>query len=41
MWKQRAVTLCGCLAVLPLLMGCANGGGGSPQAYAPPADRGN
>ena len=36
MWKQRAVTLCGCLAVLPLLMGCANGGGGSPQAYAPP-----
>ncbi|HEY3911718.1 MAG TPA: hypothetical protein VGM07_17790 [Stellaceae bacterium] len=37
MWKQRAVTLCGCLAALPLLMGCANGSGGPPQAYAPPA----
>jgi hypothetical protein len=37
MWEQRAVTLCGCLAALPLLMGCANGMGGPPQAYAPPA----
>ncbi len=36
MWKQRAVTLCGCLAILPLLMGCANGGGESLQASAPP-----
>lgn len=36
MWKQRAATLGGCLAALPLLMGCANGVGGPPQAYAPP-----
>lgn len=37
MGKQRAATLCGCLATaLPLLIGCANGGGGSPQAYAAP-----
>ena len=39
MWKQRAAILCGCFGVLPLLMGCANGG--QPQAYAvsppPPA----
>lgn len=34
MWMQRAVTLCGCLAALPL-MGCANGLGGPPQAHAP------
>ena len=33
--KPSALTLCGCLAVLPLLMGCANGVGGPPQAYAP------
>ncbi len=40
MWKQRAATLCGCLGILPLLMGCANGGSGQPQAYVvspPPA----
>ena len=37
MWKQRVVTLCGCLAALPLLIGCANGGAGPSQAYAPPA----
>lgn len=36
MWKQRAVTLCGCLAALPLLVGCANRVGGPPQAYALP-----
>jgi hypothetical protein len=36
MWKQRAVTLCGCLAILPLVIGCSNGVGGPPQAYAPP-----
>jgi hypothetical protein len=35
MWKQRAVTLCGCLAALPLLIGCANGIGGPRQADAP------
>jgi hypothetical protein len=35
MWKQRVVTLCSCLAALPLI-GCANGVGGPPQAYAPP-----
>jgi hypothetical protein len=35
MWKQRAVTLCGALAVLPLIVGCSAGAGG-PQAYAPP-----
>lgn len=37
MSKRRTVTLCGCLAALPLLMGCANGGGGQQSAYAPPA----
>jgi hypothetical protein len=37
MWKQRAVTLCGCLAALPLLIGCANGVAAPPQAYIPPA----
>jgi hypothetical protein len=37
MWKQRAVTLCGCLLTLPLLIGCTNGVGGPPQTYAPPA----
>ncbi len=36
MSKQRAVSLCGCLAALPLLIGCSAGGGPS-QAY-PPAD---
>jgi hypothetical protein len=35
MWKQRAVTLCGALAMLPLVIGCSNGAGGPPQAYAP------
>jgi hypothetical protein len=35
MWMPRAATLC-CLAALPLL-GCANGVGGQPQAYIPPA----
>ena len=34
MWKQRAVTLCGALAMLPLIIGCSNGAGGPPQAYA-------
>lgn len=34
MWKQRAVTLCGCLAILPIVTGCSYGVGG-PQAYAP------
>ncbi len=34
MWKQRAVTLCGCLAMLPLIVACS-GPGGPPQAYAP------
>jgi hypothetical protein len=33
MCKQRAVTLCSCLAALPLLFGCAGGAGGPPQAY--------
>ena len=37
MWKQRAVTLCGCLAVLPLLMGCANGVGGPTAGLRPAA----
>ncbi|MFZ3233822.1 MAG: hypothetical protein WA417_05245 [Stellaceae bacterium] len=37
MSKRQTVTLCGCLAALPLLMGCANGGGGQQSAYAPPA----
>ena len=37
MWIQRAATLCGCLAALPLLMGCANGVGGPSQAYVAPA----
>lgn len=37
MWKQRAATLCGCLAMLPLMIGCSNGAGGPPQAYGPPA----
>ncbi len=37
MSKQRAVTLCGCLAVLPLLTGCADGLARPPQAYAPPS----
>jgi hypothetical protein len=36
MWKQRSVTLWGCVAALPLLMGCANSVGGAPQAYEPP-----
>ncbi len=36
MWKQRAATLCGCFAALPLLMGCANGGSGQARAYAAP-----
>jgi hypothetical protein len=42
MWKQRAVTLCGCLAILPIVTGCTYGVGGPPQAfmsgpdYAPP-----
>lgn len=35
MSKQRAAILCGCVAALPLLMGCANGGG-QAQAYAAP-----
>ena len=37
MGKQRTATLCGCLAAVPLLIGCANGVGAPPQAYAPPA----
>jgi hypothetical protein len=36
MRKPSALTLCCCLAALPLLIGCANDVGGSPQAYAPP-----
>ncbi len=36
MSKQRTLTLCGCLAALPLLVGCASGGGGQPQADAAP-----
>ena len=36
MSMERAFTLCGYLAALPLLMGCANGGGRQPQAYAAP-----
>ena len=35
MWKQRAVTLCGCAAVLPLVVGCSTGISAPPQAYAP------
>jgi hypothetical protein len=35
MSTQRAVSLCGCLAALPLLIGCAAGGGPSQEAYAP------
>jgi len=35
MWKQRAVILCGCLAVLPIVTGCSYGVGGPPQAYVP------
>jgi len=35
MWKQRAVTLCGCLAILPIVAGCSYGVGGPPQAYMP------
>lgn len=34
MGKLRAVGLCGCLAVLPLLIGCAADGGAPPQALA-------
>jgi len=37
MWKRRAATVGSCIAALPLLMGCANGIGATPQAYAPPA----
>jgi hypothetical protein len=42
MSKQRAVSLCGCLAALPWLVGCAGGVGpsqayGPPPGYAPPA----
>lgn len=37
MWKQRAVTLCGSLAALPMLLGCSANGGGPPQAYYAPA----
>jgi hypothetical protein len=33
MSKQRAVTLCGALTALPLLLGCAQDGGAPPQAY--------
>jgi hypothetical protein len=36
MSKQRAVSLCGCLAALSLLIGCS-GGVGPSQAYAPSA----
>ncbi|MBV8739227.1 MAG: hypothetical protein JO007_18660 [Alphaproteobacteria bacterium] len=35
MWKQRAVTLCAALAILPLVIGCSVGAGGPPQAYTP------
>ncbi len=35
MWKQRTVTLCRCLAILSPVVGCAYGGDGPPQAYAP------
>jgi len=35
MSKQRAVSLCGCLAALPLLIGCSSSVGSS-QAYGPP-----
>lgn len=37
MWKQRAAILCGCVAALALLAGCADSVGAPPQAYAPPA----
>jgi hypothetical protein len=37
MWKHRPVTLCGCLAILPLIVGCASSAGTPRQAYAPPA----
>ncbi len=36
MSKPRALTLCCCLAALPLI-GCASGVGGPPQAYVPAA----
>ena len=41
--KLRTASLCGCLAVLPLLTGCAYDGGAPLQAYAPapvPTDMG-
>jgi hypothetical protein len=37
MCKQRAVTLCGSLAALPLLFGCAGGAAAPPQAYYRPS----
>ena len=37
MWKQRTVTLCGFVAVLPLVFGCSTGVSAPPQAYAPAA----
>src|SRR5579875_2945319 len=37
MWKQRAVSLCSCIALLPLIVACTGGPGSPPQAYAPPA----
>ncbi len=38
MWKQRAVTLCRCMAILSPVVGCAYAGGGPPQAYMPGPD---
>lgn len=38
MSNPRALTLCCCLAALPLI-GCANGTGGPPQAYIPSASQ--
>ena len=35
MWKQRAVTLCRCLAIFSPVVGCAYAGGEPPQAYMP------
>src|SRR5579871_6031601 len=37
MWQERAVSLCSCIALLPLIVACTGGPGSPPQAYAPPA----
>jgi hypothetical protein len=39
MWKQRAVTLYGYLAMLPLIVGCTDGVGGPLQAFTAPPPR--